>query len=364
MDENLPMINRYLPPLLFALIINGCGSDQESTNSDAVLRPVKTLTVGEHIGGFTREFPGVVDAVRKADLAFRVAGKLQSMHVHEGDVVELGQVLAELDKTDYQIQLQSSQANYEQARGDFQRAQELVKKGYLSSSDYDALKAKQSTAKASLDTARQNLTYTTLYAPFSGRVAKRHQENFEDIAAGQPIFTLYDLSAYTVKVDLPESFIVNITSDTDIPPTIFATFDTIPGKQFPLKFKEVATQPDPSTKTYQVSLIMAPDSNYNILPGMSVRVTGKSPLPTRGQSTGIFVPAVAVQEDAEGRFVYLAKPTTGDGRMAKVHRAEVSTGRLTEFGVEIISGLSADDRVIVAGVSKMRDGLDVKLMGE
>lgn len=356
------MINRYLPVLLSALLFTGCGSEKETDKGEPDLRPVKTFTVGANNGGLRREFPGVVDALNKADLAFRVSGELQSMLVNEGDEVKLGQVIAKLDDTDYKIQLESYQASYDQAEADFSRASELIKKGYLSSSDYDALKTKQSTAKASLDAAKQSLLYTTLYAPFSGYIAKRHEENFEDVASGQPIFTLHDLSAYTVKVDIPESLMITINPDTENRSRAFASFETLPGKQFPLKFKEVSTQPDPNSKTYQVSFIMEPDSNYNILPGMSVMVTGKPP--TAAGFKDIFVPASAVQEDELGRFVYRVKPSDTDQGTATIERTEVTTGQLTELGIKIHSGLSKGDKIVVAGISKMREGLNVKLMGE
>lgn len=356
------MINRYLPVLLSTLLFTGCGSEKETDKGEPDLRPVKTFTVGANNGGLSREFPGVVDALNKADLAFRVTGKLQSMLVNEGDEVKLGQVIAKLDDTDYKIQLDSYQASYDQAEADFSRASELIKKGYLSSSDYDALKTKQSTAKANLDAAKQSLLYTTLYAPFSGYIAKRHVENFEEVTSGQPIFTLHDLSAYTVKVDVPESLMITASPDVEKRPKVFASFETLPGKQFPLTFKEVSTQPDPNSKTYQATFIMKPNADYNILPGMSVMTKGK-PATATGLKD-IFVPANAVQEDELGRFVYRVKPSDTDQNTATIERAEVTTGQLTELGVEIRSGLSKGDKIVVAGVSKMREGLNVKLMGE
>jgi len=345
---------------LLCLIPLGCEEEQQADAKAEVLRPVKTLTVSSVKQGLKRELPGVVDALKKADLSFRVSGKLEALKVNEGDVVKLGQVLAQLDKTDYKIQLQSSQASYDQAQADFKRAKELIKKNYLSSSEFDNLKAKAATASANLKATKNNLAYTTLYAPFSGLIAKRYIENFEDIGTTQPIFTLQDLSAYTVKVDVPESFMLSV-SEKDAS-NIFATFESIPNKTFPLQFKESATQADQSTKTYEVTFTMAADRNHNILPGMTVSVLGETNQANSALPLRIFVPASAVQEDAKARFVYLAKRVSEHEGV--VQRIPVTTGHLSEFGIEVLTGLNDGDSVVIAGISKMHDGLRVKLLNE
>lgn len=345
--------------ILLSAFLSSCGNEPEIA-SPKPLRPVKTMEVRNINEGLRRELPGVVDALRKADLSFRVPGKLETLLVREGELVSLGQALAQLDKTDYKIQLQASQGSYDQASADFKRAHELVKKDYISGSDYDGLKAKASTASANLDSAKQNLAYTTLYAPFSGIIAKRYIENFEDMAATQPVFALHDLSAYTIRVDVPESFM--ISQPNTIPTNVEAVFESIPQKTFPLIYKERSSQPDKSSKTYEVTFIMNADPKYNILPGMTVSVQAQENSLTTSSAPRIFMPPSAVMEDAEERFVYLAIAT--EEQIAVVKKTPVTTGQISEQGLEILNGLKPGDQVVIAGVSNMHDGLKVKLLSE
>ena len=95
----------------------------------AVSRPVKTIVIAGQTVNDTRTFPAEVDAIQKADISFRVSGKIQKILVREGDEVKKGQILAELDPTDFKITLNDRQASYSTAKANFDRAKELVAKG-------------------------------------------------------------------------------------------------------------------------------------------------------------------------------------------------------------------------------------------
>ena len=344
--------------MLFALLLVACEESIDTSTTKPILRPVRTQTVDLPAQGFWREFPGVVDAIRKADLAFRVSGKLSKVLVNEGDIVKKNQALAQLDQTDYKIKLKSRQADFEKAQADFKRAKDLVTKGHISRSDYDKLKAQHSTAEANLAEARQNLSYTTLKAPFSGRVAKRHVENYEDVSNKQPVFSLQDISSLIVKVDVPESVMIRINKDAKRKANAY--FEAIPDKRFPLSFMEVSTQADESSKTFEVSFRMSSVEGHNILPGMSVTVRGERDTQAESENILVIVPAYAVLEDRQGRYVYIVKAK--DKKTGAIQRRNISTGRLSSQGLEILSGLARGDRVVTAGMSKMSEGLIVRIM--
>jgi RND family efflux transporter MFP subunit len=320
-------------------------------------RLVRTLHVTAQGNNIWREFPGVVEAARKADLSFRVSGELKKISVKEGDLVEKGQLLAQLDDTDYRIQFDSRKAEFDKADNDFERAGKLVDKGAISSADYDSLKAQRESARAGLASAMQNLAYTKLKAPFTGRIAVRHVENFEEVQAKQKIVTLQDPSLIMIRIDVPESVIIRVRESSN--PEVFATFSQIPDQRFPLTFKEISTQSDEQTKTYAVSFVMPAVEGFNILPGMSVTVHAKPEYPRKNGHLVIHVPAHAVLEDTQGRFVYLVK-SKGDG-MGEVEKRLVTVGELSTLGLAVISGLEVGDQVVTAGMSKMAPGLIVRL---
>lgn len=354
-------IVRFIPGIvLVCFALSGCDSGKTEVEIEPPLRLVKTYTIEAPTVAEWQEFSGVVDAAKSAEIGFRVAGKLISLNVGEGDQVTENQLLAKLDDTDFQIQLKARQAEYQQANGDYKRARKLVESGTISRSDFNKLEAQNATAEAALAAASQNLEYTVLRSPFSGRIAKRHVNNFEEVSALQTVFTLHDLSSLIVRANIPERIMINARRDAR--PTIQARFDSMPAQIFPLTVFEVATVADPGTNTYQVSFTMQNIKGHNILPGMSVTVQAL-PDPTRKPGSSIFtVPAQAVLEDDRGRYLYLARPVSDS--IATVERRQVQTGKLSQSGLAILSGLEVGDRVIVAGMSKMVAGLKVRLDGE
>ena len=342
--------------IVFLPMLNSCSDSGRDKTDEKILRPVKTTlisTSGVFIG---KEFPGVVDAAHTAELGFQVGGKLQHIFVKESEEVMEDQVLAQLDQTDFRLRLESSQADFQRAEADFMRAEKLIDEGYISRSDYDGLKAKYTTASAQLAAARQELEYTTLKAPFSGYIAERHVENFENVKAQQIIVTLQDISTLAIKIDVPESIMIRIDRENKNR-RVYAMFEALGNERIPLTLKEASTRANPQTQTFQVTFTMPAPEGRLILPGMTATVVGGR---TDPGSIPVFLSPQAVLEDASGRFVYVAVPET-DGA-ALISRRGVETGKLLEQGLEIVSGLKDGDHVVTAGMSKIQDGMRVRLM--
>ncbi len=133
------------------------------------------MVVAAPDAGGVRNFPGRIDANKKADLSFRVAGKLKELLVKEGDLVNKGDVIARLDATDFQITVNDKKSFYTRAFNDYKRGKLLVKYGNISKMDFDRLEANYLSAKAELSLASQQLAYTELKAPFGGTVARRYK---------------------------------------------------------------------------------------------------------------------------------------------------------------------------------------------
>lgn len=340
-------------------LLSACSKTDAPTTPEAALRPVRSLVIGAVDDSHWRDFPGTVDAAQKAELGFRIAGKLQRLHVNEGDFVRQGDVLAQLDDTDLAIALKSAQADYQRAHDDFLRGQALIDKGVIAQSDFSRLQAQDVAAQANLEAAQRNLSFAALKAPFSGRIARRYVENYEELSALAPVYALHDLSSLLVKVDLPENLM--LTTQPNDRPEAYAVFAGIPGQAFPLRLKAVSSRADPATQLFGVTLAMAAHPDYNILPGMSVTVRGRPPVD--GASAGaILVPPHAVQEDGDGRHVWLLlRQADGTGL---VQRQPVTTGELHNNGLAILSGLQIGDEVVIAGMSKMHPGLKVRLSQE
>jgi len=349
--------SRYLPILsALCLTLTGCSEEAPPEVLD-IARPVKTVVVAGAEKGGERNFPGRVDSASKAELSFRIPGTIAEMHVREGDVVEEGQVLAELDSTDYEITLKDRQATYDRAENDYKRAKELVKDGFISKTDFDKLEAEFKNAEAALDAAKQDMKYTKLTAPFGGTVAQRYGEKAEEVEAKQPVLAIQDEQQLEVKIDAPENIVARIDRATGRDQTqVWATFDTAPDRPIGLRFKEVSTRADAATQTFAITFLMDPPEGMNILPGMTATVTADMGAVLAGEAKH-YLPVSAVTADAGLKpFVWLVKE---DRTVTKV---PVIVGRMSGWNIEVESGVEPGMRLVSAGVGYLAEGMKVRLM--
>ena len=268
--------NTVLSAAVLGMIV-ACGERQEESPPPAV-RPVKIFTVGEVSGTSVRNFPGAIRASQQAAVSFRVGASLTEMLVKEGDNVEQGQVLARLDPTDFKIVLKDRQALFDNANNNFKRAKDLIVDSNISKLDYDRMEANYRTSQAALAAAKQDLNYTQLKAPFSGRIGRLEVDNFEEVVAKQTIYHVLNVCQLDGTVDLPENLIRSIrravlesnASDMEAGELVTATA-SFEGKatQFPLAIKEIATKADPQTQTFRLTFSMAQPRDFKALPGMT-----------------------------------------------------------------------------------------------
>ncbi len=341
--------------LLASFFISGCEEPPQTIAASS--RPVKTMIIGDQQSGDTRSFPAVVDAIQKADISFRVNGKVQKILVKEGDEVKKGQLLAELDPTDFNITLNDRKASYDTAKANYDRATKLVKKGAISQVEHDEIRAKYHTAKANLATANQDLRYTKLKANFDGYIAKRHVENFEEVIFSETIFSLEDVSALKIKIDVPENLMILINKSGQNARQLYAVFDNISNQQFPLRFLEASTKADPNTKTFKITLKMQTPDNYNVLPGMTATVFAQLNPEESQSDTSVAIPVSAVIADNEKQ----ATVWIVDEKTMTVNPTPVS-GPLGGRVAMHVDGVNAGERVVIAGASFLRNNMKVTLL--
>ena len=326
-------------------------------------RPVKTMLVGGDIVGDFRQFPGVVDAIQRADLSFRVQGKITEILVREGDMVEKGQLLARLDPADYQIVLNDRIASFKTAEANYERAKQLLAKDAISKVDHDKIRAEFFTAEANLKAAEQDIKYTSLKATFPGYIARRHVENFEEVRRKQTVFTLQDISELEIKIDVPETIMIQLRRTiepgkvTKPKREVYAVFNQIKDVKFPLELKEVSTKADANTRTFEVTLKMEHPESHNVLPGMTATVFAEVLPMERGDSLSALLPVSAVVS-ATGKdpVVWIVDEDTMTVSAKPVTVGQMATDSITVYGIE------PGQRIVIAGAAFMREGMKVTLL--
>ncbi len=343
-----------------ALVVTAC--EQQVVEQEPVVRPIKFHTIGKADAAARREYPGSIRAYQHADLGFEVGGRIIEFYVREGDKVVQGEVLARLDPRDYEADLKAAQANLRKAESDLRRSRNIYKEdpGAISKETIDTHERAVDVSKANLAISQKALDDTRLRAPFSGRMARKLVEDFENVQAKQPVLVLQDTSTLEIEINVPERDIAraspepgtgneSVTERTD--PEIIVS--ALPHLKFPGWIREFATTADPVTRTFAIRLNFKNPGNLNILPGMTARVQ-VTVNPERAWS----VPVTAtVAADDGAPFVW--KIDTGTKAVA---RAPVELGDLVGDRVRIVSGLEEGDLVAISGVNQLRDGTVVRLI--
>ncbi|MCK5697824.1 MAG: efflux RND transporter periplasmic adaptor subunit [Gammaproteobacteria bacterium] len=352
-------------------LLSGCNKTQEVETVEKEVRPVKTILVKSPDAGGIRHFPAHIDANKRAELSFRVSGKVNELLVKEGDIVAQGDIIAKLDATDFKIEVNDKNALFTRASKDYKRGQKLVKEGHLSKMDFDKLEASFLSAKAALNLAKQQLNYTELKAPFGGIVAQRYIQNFEEIQTKQKIIILNDNNILEVKFSLPENLILRLriknSSDTkgdvetkenrrlNIP--VFALFQSQKDKEYPLTFKEASTKADTSTQTFSVTFTMPNPVDVTILPGMTATV--KIDLSHYIEMDNVFyLPVSAVIADVALKGTVWAV----NEKTMLVEPISIEVGKMRGNQVEVKKGIKAGQRIVTAGVPFLYKDLKVSLM--
>lgn len=358
--------------LLAGLLIS-CGEKEEQVVEE-VIRPVKVLTVVARGGGSDLQFPGEVRADKRVELAFKeVGGRLIELPIEgrEGEQVEKGELLARIDPKDFETdirnvqgRLKEAQAGLELAKSEYARVKRVQDQdpGAVSAADVDrkrgavnAAEGRIRSLKAEVDDARNQLSYTNLNAPFTGLIARRFVDNFQDVKPKQPILALEDISNVELLIDVPEN-VMAISREREGSIKMVAEFPTEPGKQYPLKVKEFATKADPATQTYQVVLQMPQPEGMNVLPGMTATVSVSLPKQQSAVERSIFIPAIAVMTDPDGNnYVWVV-----DSENMTVNKKDVKIGRLSgSENIDVLEGLEGGEKLVVAGVKALQEGMRV-----
>jgi len=342
--------------LVVSILLFGCSKTEEATQPEPL---VKTVIIGSAGSSLERSFPGRVIAGQRAELSFQVAGTLSELPAKEGQHVTQGQILAKLNSRDYENRYASAKSSREVAEINYERGKKLVVSGTIAQVTFDDLKNKYEVAKSNEDIAQKALEDTKMLAPFTGLIARVYKDNFQEVQAKEKVLTLQDVQDIDILIDVPEKDIMHRQGmnqgsvENQKLQDGYVVFEGIPNKKFDVTVKEYATEADPTTQTYRVRLSMKAPTNVNILPGMTATLMMSNQAKS---SEAILIPASAVAVDAQGKFyVWVVKDDM------TVTKEPVEVGEMTGDSIRIKSGVTQGQRIAIAGLPYLEEGMRVRL---
>ncbi len=299
-----------------------------------------------------QDFPLAVEALGNAraneamEIRPEITAKLTQINFDEGQWVESGQVLAELENVEPMADYAASRATVVETEAQFKRLQQLYKTQAVSESQLQQLEAQREAARAALAAAEARLEDTVIRAPFAGWLGLRRVSVGSVVTPGTVITTLDDTGSIKLDFDVPEVFLSRLERGLDV----IARSAAWPDIDFLGQVTSVDSRVDPVTRTVIVRSKI-PNPEGRLRAGMFLTVTL-----LREVTDALLVPEAALVPDRSQQYVFVV----GEGEL--VERRLVETGRRRPGQVEITNGLSVGERIIVQGTQKARDGLPVRVI--
>lgn len=326
-----------LLPLTLVVALAGCAK-HEPTATPSHLSPARVQTARVQTEMITpcTEITGTIRPARRATLAAKVMGTVSELPVSLGQPVHAGERVLKISAVEITAKVAQAQAQLNLARRDLERERDLLAKGASTSEMVKGLEDRFAMTEALVREAETMLGYTELRAPFDGVVARKFINAGDLAAPGQPLLEIEGTTDFQVEAGLPDSLAAQLHADT-----------TLACEAGPVKFSarliELSPSADASTRTVAAKLAVPADAG--VRSGQFVRVLAPS-----APAPGLLVPAAAVSISGQMERVFV----DGEGHHAVLRL--VKTGAPHGNRVEILSGLSAGESVVLNPPAGLREG--------
>ena len=352
--------------------VSGCGKRDDvptsAASTNVTVSEVKTQTIEE-----TATYTGELKAAESTSVSVKVSGVVEAVYCEIGDYVNAGDILMQIDRTDYLTQynqantaylsvlsqskalIDSAQIEYNNAKINCDNQKVLYDNGAISKLAYDSAvtrfenakinlnSAKEqsglNSAKAALDAAENSLGYTTVYAPISGYISTKNTNVGQMASPGVEIFSIKNTSTVNAQLNVAESVIPNVSVGAKAIVNVKSIDSSVEGV-----VTIASPTKNPQTGMYNVSIAIENPEDV-LKDGMFADIT----LTISDAVDALIIPSDAILEDENGqKYVFVAD----DGVAVK---KEIVVGIITEEYTEILKGVQEGDKVIVSGKEYLSD---------
>ncbi len=311
-------------------------------------QPATNVITMKMIPGMVMEkisLPGVAKPWISLRAASEVKGKIVTKMIDQGTRLKKGDILAVIDKRDYQNIYDSALASYETALTKKNRFVALSTNQFVTQSQLDDAGARVKTTKAAMDTAKLNLSRCTIRSPMEGVVDRVYIEIGDFLSIGDPVATILQIDQLKIEVGIPESDVAAVRKLT----TFDMTIDALGGQTYTGEYHYLFKTTDSMARLYNLE-IKVDNPGHQILPGMFARVN----IIKNQAPQGLAVPIYALVTIKKKTGVFVEKENT-------VHFRPVTTGFLDGWKTQIPEGLSPGENVVVVGHKIIEDGETVNV---
>ena len=288
------------------------------------------------------EVVGSVRAKSSATVEAKVSGRVSQMLVDLGQRVTKDQLLAEIDALEVKAQYDRAVANRDQTARDFKRYGELLQKQVTSHQEYDAAEGRYRVAEAAVKEAGTMLGYVQVKAPFDGVITRKIADVGDFAAPGKPLLQIENPENLRFEADVPEAIIDQVRTGEIVDVVITGLGGRIHGT-----VGEISPTADPNSRTFLARI------DFPVTKGLRAGQFGRALFPV-GEFISVSVPSGALIQRGQMEMVFINEQ--GRARLRLVR-----SGKHYGDEVEILSGVSKGEQVIVGKVESIMDGQPVRI---
>lgn len=327
--------------LLAVAVLGACSGDKEKATTEKVdEKPrVKLADVEARPVEQIHEYTATVEAEVKNNIAPSTPVRIDRILVEVGDHVSKGQKLVSMDEAT----LKQTQFQLDNQKIEFNRMDELYKVGGASKSEWDAAKMALDVKQSAYNNLLEN---TSLVSPINGVVTARNYDNGDMYSGGNPVLVVEQITPVKLLINVSETYFAHVKKGAPV----VVKLDVYGDEQFDGYISLVYPTVDANTRTFPVEIKLA-NKDQRVRPGMFARATLNF-----GTKDNVVVPDLSIVKQAGSgdRYVYVYK----DG---KVSYNKVELGRRMGNEYELISGVPDNSQVVIAGQTKLVNGMEVEV---
>lgn len=350
---------KYIAIFVLGISVLMSGCSKTATTIEQVPL-VRSEIIKSNGSGQNASYSGEVRGRYEAQLAFQVSGKLIKRNVDLGSSVSPGDVLMEIDSKDIQqtvnissAQVSSAASQLQLAETNLERYRTLYEQGAISRAQLDQYQNTYEVAQAAVRQSSAQYTqgtnqlgYSTLVADSSGIISSISAEAGQVVSAGQTVLTLVKDGEREVEINVPENRVDELRTAGQVQVNFWA----LPNVTVEGKIREISPIADKISRTYKVRIsLINPPAGINL--GMTANVVVAH---AKAGSQALYIPLSAVYQTGDTPNVWVINNDTVTLRPVKV-------GVFGDNAVQILEGIQDGDRIVTAGVQKLKEGQKVRI---
>ncbi|UPS92874.1 MULTISPECIES: efflux RND transporter periplasmic adaptor subunit [unclassified Bizionia] len=280
-------------------------------------------------------------------------GILTKVYVKEGQQVKKGQILAKIDDGGLSQQLAQLEIQANLAKTTFERQKRLWDQNIGSEIQYLQAKSSSESQAEAVNQLKQQISKTTVTAPFSGTIDDIITEQGSVVMAGQSqLMRIVNLDNMYIETDIPESYIGSVTKGKDVTvefPILGETIET--------KVRQAGDYINPANRTFKVE-VSVPNKDNNIKPNLTARLK----INDYTSEKALLIPQSIISENADGeQYIYILSNKNNNGE-GDVKRVIIKTGKTQGDVIEVLEGIEDGAEIVQEGARSVKDGQTVRVV--